>query len=187
MHASEVAPRRRSRLLQRSGCTHQLTGNLRRHVALKLTPRTRTQTRAAAHTTANLASDRAACDGACSRSLSRSSQATRIVCSTRCDRPAKRTPRVRRARRTRAPPRRHARLSVTRRHRRRHDRARRPQVLCVLRPLEAARRAPDRPSRQRPLAHVEWAQPRRRVVKRSAGRSAASPIVARLSTTRSDH
>ena len=86
-----------------------------------------------------------------------------------------------------SPPRRHARLSVTRRHRRRHDRARRPQVLCVLRPLEAARRAPDRPSRQRPLAHVEWAQPRRRVVKRSAGRSAASPIVARLSTTRSDH
>ena len=76
--ASEVAPRRRSRLLQRSGCTHQLTGNLRRHVALKLTPRTRTQTRAAAHTTANLASDRAACDGACSRSLSRSSQATKL-------------------------------------------------------------------------------------------------------------
>ena len=45
--ASEVAPRRRSRLLQRSGCTHQLTGNLRRHAAVKLTPRTRTQRRGA--------------------------------------------------------------------------------------------------------------------------------------------
>ena len=182
MHASEVAPRRRSRLLQRSGCTHQLTGNLRRHVALKLTPRTRTQTRAAAHTTANLASDRAACDGACSRSLSRSSQATRIVCSTRCDRPAKRTPRVRRARRTRAPPvapraaERHAASPASAR-----PRAAAASAVRAPAARSRARRAPDRPSRQRPLAHVEWAQPRRRVVKRSAGRSAASPIVARLS------